>query len=129
MRHHGHTIGTLGLFGAPGDVMSSQGLKVVQALATIATIGILREQAERRTDVLTEQLQTALNTRVAIEQAKGALAQLRHVDTDNAYRLLYRYSRSHELRLSQVAREIASDPTTHPELTQPPLKVGDDLRS
>ncbi len=126
LRHHGRTIGTLGTLGPPGEVLSTQSRQVVQALGTIATIAILQERAERRTDVLTEQLQSALNTRVVIEQAKGFLAQLWHVDSDNAYRLLYRYSRSHELHLSQVARDITSDPTTHPGLTHPPPAAGND---
>lgn len=128
IRHHGQPIGALGLFGAPGDVLNSQSLKAVQALAAIATIGIPQEQANRE-EMLTEQLQAALNTRVAVEQAKGVLSQRRQVDIDHAFRLLCRYSHSHELRISQVARDIAADPYTHPGLTQPPLDVGYDVQS
>lgn len=129
MRHHGQPIGTLALFGTRRDRMNSQALQSVQALADLATIGILQEQAGvRRQEMLTEQFQAALNTRVAIEQAKGVLAQCRQVDIDHAFRLLRRYSRSQELRISQVARDIASDATMHPGLTQPPLEVDDNDR-
>lgn len=119
MRHHGETIGTLGLFGAAGDVLTKQELAVVRGLADIATIGILQEQAMRRREVLTEQLQGALNSRVAIEQAKGTLAQLRGADVDTAFIWLRDYCRSNHLHLSQVARDIVLDPTSHPGLTRP----------
>lgn len=128
MRHHGRPIGTLALFGAPGDVMNAQALKLVQALADIATIGILQEQTVRRKEVLTEQLQAALDTRVALEQAKGILSERRQVDIDHAFRLLRRYARNQELRVSYVARDIAADLTTHPELTQPPPEDGHDVQ-
>lgn len=125
MRHHGKPIGTLGLLGGPHDRMNNQALKVVQALADLATIGILQEQSSRRQEMLTEQLQAALNTRVALEQAKGVLAQRRHVDTDHAFRLLRRYAHNHELRVSHVAHDIAADPAAHPKLTQPRPEAGD----
>ncbi len=119
MRHHGQTIGTLGLFGVAGEVLTKQDLAVVQGLADIATIGILQERSVSRKDMLTEQLQVALDSRVAIEQAKGILAQLLHTDVDTAFTRLWNFSRGNRLRLSDVARDVVSDPASHPELTSP----------
>ena len=106
LRLRGQAIGTLNLFhGAPGPLPAAD-LSLGQALADIATIGILQERAIRRGEVLTEQLQAALNSRVIIEQAKGVLAQHGNLTMHVAFDRLRRYARSHNLRLTEVARQI-----------------------
>lgn len=54
----------------------------------------------------TEQLQQALDSRVVIEQAKGFVACLRHVDTEEAFGILRRYARSHNTNIHSVARQV-----------------------
>jgi ANTAR domain-containing protein len=81
-------------------------LALGQALADVATIGILSERAIRRGEVLTEQLQTALTSRVMIEQAKGVLAHHFGLGMDQAFNLLRGYARSHNQRLADVARRL-----------------------
>ena len=75
LRLRGQAIGALNLFHTAPAPLPEADLRLGQALADIATIGILQERAIRRGEVVTEQLQTALNSRVIIEQAKGVLAQ------------------------------------------------------
>ena len=74
----------------------------------MATIGILQERAIRGGEILNEQLQTALNSRVLVEQAKGVLAQHHGLSMDAAFDRLRRYSRSHNLRLAEVARQLTT---------------------
>ncbi len=57
----------------------------------------------RRSDTLNEQLQTALNSRVVIEQAKGKLAERLGVDMDQAFSLLRDFARARNRRLSELA--------------------------
>lgn len=117
LRHGGTAIGALNLFVARGRVVSRDAQRVVQALADVATIGLLQHQTIARSELLASQLQQALNSRVTIEQAKGALAQLLGVDTDAAFGMLRSYSRNHHRRLTEVASALLADPASHPELT------------
>jgi hypothetical protein len=127
LRLRGRAIGTLNLFhGAPGPLPAAD-LSLGQALADIATIGILQERAIRRGEVLTEQLQAALNSRVIIEQAKGVLAQHGNLTMHLAFDRLRHYARSHNLRLTEVARQIvetdlAADVLTAPAAPKPAVR-------
>jgi len=48
----------------------------------------------------------ALNSRIVIEQAKGAVARALDVGVDTAFELLRGYARSRRRRLTEVAREV-----------------------
>ncbi len=106
MRLRGEAIGALNLFHREPGPLAEEDLALGQALADIATIGILQERAIRRREIVNEQLQSALTSRVVVEQAKGVLAQFLGVSMDHAFDRLRRYSRGHNLRLADVARQI-----------------------
>jgi transcriptional regulator with GAF, ATPase, and Fis domain len=103
LRLRREVIGALNLFGTRPGAMGEQDLAVARALADTATIGILQERAIRRGEVLTEQLQTALNSRITIEQAKGVLAHAGNVEMDQAFQALHSYGRARSTRLSEIA--------------------------
>jgi AmiR/NasT family two-component response regulator len=85
---------------------------------------LLHERGMRHSDVLNEQLQTALNSRVIIEQAKGKLAERLGVDMDQAFALLRDHARSSNRRLSDLARAFidGTESLTGPDpgRTRPP---------
>jgi GAF domain-containing protein len=104
MRLREQVIGALNLFrAAPGD-FDPVNVRVGQALADVATIGLLHERNMRHRDTLNEQLQAALNSRVIIEQAKGKLAERLGLDMDQAFNVLRDHARARNLRLSDLAR-------------------------
>ena len=106
LRLRGEAIGAMNLFhGQPGALPEAD-LALGQALADVATIGILSERAIRSSELVTEQLQTALNSRVIIEQAKGVLAQRGNLTMAAAFDRLRSYARTHNTRLSEVARQV-----------------------
>lgn len=110
LRLRSQVIGALNVFGRKPSRLEPSDAHIVQALADVATIGLMQERAIRRTELLAEQLQTALNSRIVVEQAKGALAQLRGVSVDEAFRLLRSHARSTNARLSDVAQQVVTDP-------------------
>ncbi|WP_446210377.1 GAF and ANTAR domain-containing protein [Micromonospora sp. IBSANI012] len=106
MRLRSEVIGALNLFDSQPGALDEGRLRIGQALADVATIGLLQQRAIHRRDILTEQLQTALNSRVLIEQAKGVLAERLQVDVGEAFALLRSGARSHNRRLSDLAQAI-----------------------
>jgi len=106
MRLRQEVIGALNFFGIDPGPLDSSKLRMGQALADVATIGLLQQRAIHRRDVLSEQLQAALNSRVMIEQAKGVLAERLQVDVDRAFEMLRSYSRNHNRRLSELALAV-----------------------
>lgn len=104
LRHE--TLGALNLFGEQPGALPPGDLRVAQALADVATISILQERAVHRGEMLAEQLQAALNSRVIIEQAKGVLAERGRLDMDQAFNRLRAHARSNNRRLSELARAV-----------------------
>ncbi|HEY1627431.1 MAG TPA: GAF and ANTAR domain-containing protein [Streptosporangiaceae bacterium] len=106
MRLREQVIGALNLFRAGPGTFAAADVRIGQALADVATIGLLHERGMRRSEILNEQLQTALNSRVVIEQAKGKLAERLGVDMDQAFSLLRDFARARNHRLSELARAL-----------------------
>jgi GAF domain-containing protein len=99
-------IGALNLFGHDPVQLPSEDVRVAQAFADIATIAILQERLVKEREMLAAQLQTALDSRVVIEQAKGVLAERLGFDLDTAFSTLRDAARRANRRLSEVAREV-----------------------
>jgi GAF domain-containing protein len=112
MRLRNEVIGGLNMFGATSRSLSDADLRLAQALADAATIGILQQRAVHRTSVLAEQLQLALNSRVGIEQAKGVIAERHRVSMDVAFEALRRHARDNNLKLHDVAGGVISGDIT-----------------
>lgn len=108
MRLRETTIGALNLLRAETGELNERDVRAAQALADVATIGILHARSLRESDAVRDQLQRALNSRIVIEQAKGVLSQTNDVSTDEAFSLMRRYARSHGMLLSIVAEQIVS---------------------
>lgn len=117
MRLRTEVIGALNLFDTTPGPLDEGKLRIGQALADVATIGLLQQRAIHRRDTLTEQLQTALESRVLIEQAKGVLAERLHLDMDEAFTLLRGYARNHNRRLSDLAQAVVNGTDQIPPAT------------
>jgi GAF domain-containing protein len=119
MRLRTEVIGALNILSTSPEPLSAEDQQVAQALADIATIGILQERALNDALVVTSQLEAALESRIVIEQAKGIVAERNHVDIDTAFELLRGYSRTHNHLLRQTAQEIIDGTLSTELLTEP----------
>ena len=108
MRWRDSVLGALNMFRVDEEDLDHEGLVAARALADIASIAILQDRAAQDTDTLVDQLQTALNSRVAIEQAKGVIAQQLGVDMQVAFARLRKYARDRNLTLRQVSGDVVS---------------------
>ena len=103
MRLRAETIGALNLFSSHAPPISADAQQIAQALADVATIGILQQRSLHRASLVAEQLQVALNTRIVVEQAKGVLAEYARVDRPTAFSALRGYARSSNQKIGLVA--------------------------
>ncbi len=129
MRLRDRVIGALNVFGHDPADLGPEVVRVVQALADVATIALIQEQAISRADVVNEQLQAALNSRIAVEQAKGAVAASLGVDVAEAFELMRRHARStrdaaHRLRAPAAPGSRAGPRAAARRLARPPRAAG-----
>ncbi|MFI7602428.1 GAF and ANTAR domain-containing protein [Actinoplanes sp. NPDC049681] len=111
MRVRQQVIGALNVFGGTkGGDFTGADVPIMQALTDIAAIGLLQERTIRHGEILTEQLQGALNSRIVIEQAKGAVAQACGVSVDEAFTAIRRFARNHNRKLTDVAHAVTAEP-------------------
>ena len=122
MRLREQILGALNLFRSSPDAISTDATAVAQSFANVATISLLQVRALRHSEMVTEQLQSALNSRLLIEQAKGILAERRHISLTQAFTLMRTYARNHNRLLSQVARAIINQTPDITDLAIPPTR-------
>lgn len=106
LKLRGQILGTMNLFASAVRAINERDAAIAQALADVATIGILQEKAIRETGIVAEQLQRALDSRILIEQAKGVISELGSMDMDEAFKTLRGYARDHNLTLRLVAQKV-----------------------
>jgi len=107
MRLRGQVIGVLTLFGSASvAAVHAEDRVVAQALADAATIAILQDRQDQARDVLNEQLEGALSSRIVIEQAKGRLSAVLGIGPDEAFSRLRRHARDTRRRLTVMAQDV-----------------------
>ena len=108
LRLRGTVIGALNLFHVDAGDMRPAYVDAAQALADVAPISILQHRASLEGQLVNEQLQMALNSRIVIEQAKGMAAERLGLNMEQAFSTLRNHARNHNLLLVDVARDVIS---------------------
>lgn len=120
MRVRGQTIGALNMFRAECGRLTTEDMSLGQGIADIASIALLQERALSESHAIVAQLQSALNSRVIIEQAKGILTEQAGISLDAAFARLRTHARAHNLRLAEVARALIDGQLSTETLTTRP---------
>ena len=118
MRLRTETIGALTLLDETSTSIDEDSAALGQAMADVATIGLLQHRAVHRGESLHEQLQATLHWRIVLEQAKGVLAESGGLSVQQAYAVLRRYAQVHGRRLTELARDLAAGYVSPSELLE-----------
>ncbi|MEV0445896.1 GAF and ANTAR domain-containing protein [Streptomyces spectabilis] len=119
LRLREEVIGALNLFHTRPGALQPADLRLGQALADAATIGILHQRLAHDQAERVGQLQTALNSRIAIEQAKGYLGARLEISPDAAFTRLRAHARAHRTSLTRLCEQVV-DGTADTELFATP---------
>lgn len=122
MQHRGDVVGALCLFRRQAGDLTGDDVAVSDALVGVAASYLILMRATRRAEKLSAQLQTALNSRVTIEQAKGILSERRGTSLDNAFELMRAFARHNRRRLNEVACAVITGSPTVTSLFQAPAE-------
>jgi len=112
MRLRGRVIGALNMFNDQQVELSDSDIAVGQAMADVATIGLLHQRNTNEQTILSEQLQTALHSRILVEQAKGAVAALAGVSPAEAFKAMRAHARRNNMTLTDVATAVVDGTLT-----------------
>ena len=113
------TLGAMNLFNIEPGCMGAADQKIAQALAEVATVAILGQRSILRSGEVAQQLQTALNSRVVIEQAKGMLAQQGGLPMPTAFAVLRQHARRNNQRVTDAARAVVDARLTLEAMSAP----------
>lgn len=101
-----HPVGALNLYARGQRDWGAEDIAAACVMANMATAYLINASHHRRQVALNEQLQTALDSRVEVEQAKGMIAAREGCSTTEAFERLRRFARSHNVSVHDVARAV-----------------------
>ncbi len=106
LRLRDRVVGALNLFQRTDSHLGADDVALAQGLADVATITILQQRTLERSHVENTQLNTALTSRILVEQVKGVLSERWNTSVDEAFHAFRSYARSHHLHLTELARRV-----------------------
>ena len=116
MSTRGTTIGALSLLGDRAHLLTERNRRLAAAFADVATVAVTNTRRAQHADELAAQLQSALASRMVIEQAKGVVATALGITMDEAFTLMRGHSRSTNVRLTHIAGDLANGRLTADQL-------------
>lgn len=109
LRLRDDTIGALNLYRDTPGAFRARDIRLAQAFADVAAIGILQQRLVIDAQHRSAQLQHALDSRVLVEQAKGIICAERNMTMLDAFELMRSYARDHNRNLRDVAAAVVEN--------------------
>ena len=106
LRYKDTRLGALNLYNRDPRDWTEDDVDVVGLFANMTTAFLVRKSELAEANELAEQLQSALDSRIVIEQAKGLLAGEHDISLDDAFDLLRSHSRNYNIRLAEVCNAV-----------------------
>ena len=103
------TIGALNVLSVDAVRRDPDELRVVQGLADLAAIAIIQERSGDRAQTVVDRLQSALSSRIVIEQAKGALSRSQSISLSDAFDVMRTTARSIGVKVDDIARAVIAE--------------------
>lgn len=113
------TLGCLNLFMSNAGPLATTDVALAQALADVASITIVQNHANQRTGNRDEHLRHALESRTAVEQAKGMIAEHFAVDMHTAFEMLRSHAGNAGHSLTGTADQLVAGTITVDALHPP----------
>lgn len=108
MRPSDSVVGGMNIFDSKKGSLREQSVLIARTLTDMATIALLQERAIRDGEMVAEQLRVVLNARLAVEQAKGIIAEQLQMDVTDAYEIMQAYSRHRTVKMTDLAVALVS---------------------
>ena len=110
LRGRNDVVGAMSLFSSEPGHLEPRDVRIVQALADIVTIGLLRERSLHDGVIEAMHFQRSLRSRITAEQAKGALARTQGVTVDEAADLIRDYATRNHQDVAEVTEAVLAKP-------------------
>lgn len=102
----GRNVGALNLYDSDSRAWTTEEFTSARILADLAAGYLINTHLLGQAQTLAAQLQHALDSRVIIEQAKGALSARHGMTPDAAFEVMRSYARGSRIKLPQIAHDV-----------------------
>jgi len=105
-------VGALNLYATGDQAFDEQAVELAQTFAEYAAVALANAALYSSTASLADQMQTAMQSRATIEQAKGVIMGRNHCSADEAFTILTTMSQRRNVKVRILAQDIVDGVTS-----------------
>lgn len=111
----GYLVGMLNVYSTSPDLVDAAAVETAELLATAVASTLHESKVKHELEAVAAQLETALQSRATIDQAKGIIMARQGCDADEAFRVLAEASSSANVKLREIADRLVSEAAEGPQ--------------